>query len=50
MSLTDQGKLNDAVPIYKRVCTVTEKVLGADHPDTRDCLNNLEELLKGKLT
>lgn len=37
----DQGKHTEAVQFYKRVLTINENVLGADHPSVAASLNNL---------
>ena len=40
----NQGKYDDAEPLYKRALAVTEEVLGPMHPDTATSLNNLAVL------
>ena len=43
--LANQGKYDDAEPLYKRALTIREKVLGPRHPDVASSLNNLASLL-----
>ena len=43
-SLHNQGKYDDAEPLYKRALAVREEVLGPMHPDTATSLNNLAHL------
>ncbi|MEO0415519.1 MAG: tetratricopeptide repeat protein, partial [Verrucomicrobiota bacterium] len=40
----NQGKYEEAEPLYKRALAIREKQLGADHPDTATSLNNLAVL------
>ena len=40
-SSTDQGKYEEAEPLYQRALTIREKALGPEHPDTASTLNNL---------
>jgi tetratricopeptide (TPR) repeat protein len=37
----DQGRYDEAEPLYQRVLAIIEKALGPDHPDTASSLNNL---------
>ena len=39
--LYDQGKLAVAEPLYRELLAVRLRVLGADHPRTLNCKNNL---------
>ena len=39
-----QGKYDEAEPLYVRALAIKEKVLGADHPDTVVCRNNLNSM------
>ena len=41
-----QGKLEEAAPLYKRSRAIREKVLGPDHPDVAQSLNNEALLLE----
>ena len=36
-----QGNYVQAEPLYQRACTIYEKVLGPEHPDTAASLTNL---------
>ena len=45
-SSTAQGKLEEAAPLYKRSRAIRETVLGPDHPDVAESLNNEALLLK----
>ena len=45
-SFTAQGKYEEALPLYKRSRAIREKVLGPDHPDVAQSLNNEAELLR----
>ncbi|KAJ1618984.1 Tetratricopeptide repeat-domain-containing protein, partial [Pavlovales sp. CCMP2436] len=49
--LEDQGKLDEALPLYMRALKGCEEQLGASHPDTLTSVNNLAMLLEaqGKL-
>ncbi len=40
----DQGKHEQAEPLYQRALTIREKQLGPEHPDTAGSLNNLAAL------
>ncbi|KAF7986448.1 hypothetical protein HWV62_31213 [Athelia sp. TMB] len=42
----DQGKLDDAMPFYKRALAGREKQLGPEHPDTLTTMSNLGELYR----
>eukprot|EP00808_Paulinella_micropora_P025534 g7102.t1 len=44
--LSDQGKLAEAEPLYRRALAGYEEELGATHPDTLVMVNNLAVLLK----
>ena len=44
--LQAQGKLDDALPFYRRSLEGSERTLGKDHPDTRTYARNLAGLLK----
>ena len=39
---------DDAEPLYDEALSITRRVLGADHPDTRGSLNNLAGLYMRK--
>ena len=41
-----QGKLEEAMPLYKRSRDIKEKVFGPDHPAVATALNNEAELLR----
>ena len=45
-SSTAQGKLEEALPLYKRSRAIDEKVYGPDHPEVATDLNNEAELLR----
>jgi tetratricopeptide (TPR) repeat protein len=49
--LQQQGKRDEAEPLFRRCLAVREKLLGAEHPSTLISINNLAVLLKqqGKL-
>ena len=49
VSLANQGKYDDAQPLYKRALTIREEVLGPRHPDVASRLNNLASLLKSQV-
>ena len=38
------GGISDAEPLYEEALSIRRRVLGADHPDTADSLNNLAGL------
>ena len=44
--LANQGKYDDAEPLYKRALTIREETLGPRHPYVAQGLNNLAGLLK----
>jgi type II secretory pathway pseudopilin PulG len=41
INLFQQGRYGEAIPIAEKVLTISEKVLGPEHPDTATTLNNL---------
>jgi tetratricopeptide (TPR) repeat protein len=41
----DQGKYDQAEPLYRRAIEIDEKVLGKDHPNVATDYNNLAHLL-----
>lgn len=43
--LAAQGKYEEAKPLYKRSLAIREKVLGPDHLEVAEGLNNLSGLL-----
>ena len=45
-SSTAQGKLEEALALYKRSRAIDEKVYGPDHPEVATDLNNEAELLR----
>ncbi|MBI4641535.1 MAG: tetratricopeptide repeat protein, partial [Candidatus Tectomicrobia bacterium] len=49
---SQQGKYNEAEPLFKRVLAILEKTLGSDHPSVAQSLNNLGLLYysQGKYT
>ena len=47
--LANQGKHDDAEPLYKRALTIRAKVLGPRLPDVASRLNNLALLLKSQV-
>ena len=49
VSLANQGKYDDAEPLYKRALTIREEVLGPRHPDVAPSLNNLATLLASQV-
>ncbi|CAN0277376.1 unnamed protein product, partial [Ascophyllum nodosum] len=44
----NQGKYDDAEPLFKRALTIGEEVLGPRHPDVASILNNLASLLESQ--
>ncbi len=46
--LQEQGDLAAARPLFERALAISEKVLGPEHPDTANKLNNLAGLLWDK--
>lgn len=49
-SLTFQGNYVKAELLYERSQTIREKVLGLDHPDVAQSLNNRAALLQSQVT
>ena len=47
-AMADQGKYEEAEPLFKRSLAIREKALGAEHPDVAQSLNNMGLLLKSK--
>ena len=45
-SSTAQGKLDEALPLFKQSRAIREKVFGPDHPSVAESLNNEALLLK----
>ena len=43
--LANQGKYDDAEPLFKRALAIREETLGPRHPDVAKILNNLALLL-----
>jgi len=43
---SDQGKDEQAEPLYQRALAIRERVLGAEHPSTRATRKNYAELLQ----
>ena len=41
---SNQGKYQEAEPLFKRALEIKEKVLGSEHPDVAKSLNNLAGL------
>ncbi|EAW37505.1 kinesin light chain-like protein [Lyngbya sp. PCC 8106] len=46
VQLYQQGKYNEAIPILKRVLEIIERLLGENHPDVAQSLNNLAILYR----
>ncbi|MEM7484049.1 MAG: tetratricopeptide repeat protein, partial [Bacteroidota bacterium] len=44
-----QGNYDEAKPLYERDMAITEKALGAEHPDLAKSLNNLDSLLQAQV-
>lgn len=44
-----QGKFDEAERLYERGQGIRERVLGPDHPDVADSLNNRADLLERKV-
>ncbi|MCA2856219.1 MAG: tetratricopeptide repeat protein [Microcystis sp. M065S1] len=44
IQLYQQGKYNEAIPLAEQALAIRKKVLGDNHPDTAQSLNNLAEL------
>ena len=49
MFLSAQGKLDEATPLYKESLAIRKKVLGEEHPDVAQSLNNLAALLEAQV-
>ena len=49
LELYDQGKYDEAEPLYKESLTIKKKVLGEEHPSVATGLNNLAELLSDQV-
>ena len=47
--MVDQGKYDEAEPLFRRSLAMDEKALGADHPDVAIGLTNLGSLLRGRM-
>ena len=45
-SYSNQGKYDEAEPLYKRSLKILEKALGKEHPHVAASLNNLAELYR----
>ncbi|OJJ82683.1 tetratricopeptide repeat protein, partial [Aspergillus glaucus CBS 516.65] len=46
--LASQGKYEEAEAMYRRDLEGSEKVLGPEHPDTRQSVNNLGSVLESQ--
>ena len=46
IQLYRQGRYSEAIPVAEKVLTIREKVLGPDHSDVAESLNNLAELYR----
>ena len=46
---SSQGKLDEAKPLYKESLAIRKKVLGEEHPDVAQSLNNLAQLLQDQV-
>lgn len=44
LTLYEQGRYTEAIPVAQEALSVAEKALGPDHPDVATSLNNLAEL------
>lgn len=44
VALNRAGKFSEAVPVVQRILAITEKTLGAEHPDVATSLSNLANL------
>ena len=44
-----QGKYNEAEPLYERSQAIREKILGPEHPNVAQSLNNRAELLRAQV-
>ena len=49
-SVTFQGRLDEADPLFERSLAIWEKVLGPDHPNVAASLNNRAELLQAQVS
>ena len=47
--VANQGKYDDAEPLYKRALAILEETLGPRHPDVAISLNNLASLLHSQV-
>ena len=47
--LANQGKYDDAEPLYKRALAIGEETLGPRHPYVASSLNNLATLLDSQV-
>ena len=47
--VTFQGRLDEAGPLFERSLAIREKVLGPDHPDVAQSLNNRALLLQDQV-
>ena len=48
VSLSDQGKFDEAEKMQREVLAVSQRVLGAEHPDTLTAAGNLDASLSGQ--
>ena len=48
--LANQGKYDDAEPLYKRALAIRKETLGPQHPQVAASLNNLALLLQTQVT
>ena len=48
--VANQGKYDDAEPLYKRALAIREETLGPRHPDVAGSLNSLAGLLVSQVT
>jgi tetratricopeptide (TPR) repeat protein len=46
--LEARGDYTEAEPLYRRALAIDEKVLGPDHPEVANTLNNLAVLLEAR--
>ena len=44
----DQGRYEDAEPLYDEALSISRRVLGVDHPETATSLNNLAGLYRAQ--
>ena len=47
--VANQGKYDDAEPLYKRALAILEETLGPRHPDVAGSLENLASLLQSQV-